>query len=182
MLSFEIPDLHSAITLFINNQNCGAHHHRDDYQRHHLPPSFEILDVWTHMHFARSPLNEFYPEELRILRCKSLSKAGRITFDPILVEVISQRGVSRKLFVMARLFNIHSFHRGSCCRFTPHLQVGQSGGSECVCICALVLARKTGAPTSQTARGLEDDAGEASCWWGDRFREYSRPMPLVVQT
>ena len=96
MLNFAIPDLHSAITLFFNTQNSGERPHRDDYQRHHLPPAFELLDVWSHIHFERPRLNEFYDHELRILRCKS-PRAGRLIFDPILVEVApTRRGASKR--------------------------------------------------------------------------------------
>lgn len=87
MLKFEIPDLHSAITLYANHQFSGAFPHRDDYQQHHLPMPFEVLNVWCHVHFARPPLNKFYLDELRLLRCKHSNDAGRLTFDPILVEV-----------------------------------------------------------------------------------------------
>lgn len=95
MLQYEIPDLHSAITLYVNHGNSGARPHRDDYQRPQLPSMFERLNIWTHLHFARPRLNEFYPNELRILRCKSSKTTGRLTFDPILVELSSRTGPSK---------------------------------------------------------------------------------------
>lgn len=91
MRRYDIPDLHSAITLFINNQDSGARPHRDDYRREHLPPSFECLDVWSHMHFRRPRINEFYAHEVRQLRCKPANKDSRVIFDPIVVELSSAR-------------------------------------------------------------------------------------------
>ena len=41
----------------------------------------------------------------------------------------------------------------------PHLQVGQLGGSECVCICALVLTCKTGTHHAGGVIGLESIRG-----------------------
>lgn len=87
MLDFEIPELHSAISLFARNGLSGAFPHRDDYRREHLPTEYSVLEVWTHMHFYCSPPNEFYPPELRQLWCKSTNKDGRVLFDPILVRV-----------------------------------------------------------------------------------------------
>lgn len=98
MLSFEIPELHSAISLFAKNGLSGAFPHRDDYHREHLPTEYTVLHVWTHMHFYCSPPNEFYPPEVRQLRCKSTNKDGRVLFDPILVKVTTGRGRTGKLY------------------------------------------------------------------------------------
>lgn len=88
---FDIPGLHSAITLFCNHGISGAFPHRDDYGRSSLPAGFNDLDIWTHMAYTLSPPNEFYEPELRRLRCKPARNDTPPLYDPILVQVTHPR-------------------------------------------------------------------------------------------
>ncbi|KAF8287638.1 hypothetical protein DL93DRAFT_2234551 [Clavulina sp. PMI_390] len=90
MVEFQIPSLHSAISLYILNSITGAHPHRDEYQRTHLPHQYETLNIWTHVNCERPALNEFYETEYRRLRC-GISKGKRLMFDQVLVEVPGRR-------------------------------------------------------------------------------------------
>lgn len=147
MLQFEIPDLHSAITLYINDANSGAQPHRDDYHRAQLPGTFERLNVWTHLHFACPRLNEFYPNELCVLCCKSANTAGRLTFDPIFVELPSWNGASNKCkshipecYLLSASNHVPS---APCSQSATHLPIGiQSrwGGLNGICVRTLVLS------------------------------------------
>ncbi|KAF8279130.1 hypothetical protein DL93DRAFT_2092352 [Clavulina sp. PMI_390] len=92
MERYNIPSLHSSITLFHKNGKSGAYRHRDDWARQNLPAEYEEIDVWNFINCTRPALNEFHPSEERRLRCAFNKTTNQLYFDPVLVEVTSPRG------------------------------------------------------------------------------------------
>lgn len=87
MEKYNIPDLHTAISFFIRNGNSGASHHRGNYVRAMLPPAFEHLDIWSHIHMTQPPINKGSEPDSFLVRARHSEKFPHLTWDPVLVEM-----------------------------------------------------------------------------------------------
>lgn len=147
MIRHELPELHSAITLFVRNGISGAFPHRDDYPRDSLPPEYNFLDVWHHIRFNRDALNEFCAPDARLLRCKppDYSKSKPAYFDPILVNVQPQNDeISSKLFdavlsalliLLSDMCRAASSGPSTCIQSQPEARHAKARH---ICLCSLV--------------------------------------------
>lgn len=89
-----VPDLSELISslyrYFVHEgQTIGniVGRSRVQFELHHLPIVYQILDLWTQYKITHPPLNPYFPSDRMIARCRPASSTRQADYDIVFVRV-----------------------------------------------------------------------------------------------